>query len=81
LLDPKTVDIVFLFGDIEEFDDGSCLPYIRSYFSNAHVVGASTARTIENGHLSDHSMVATAIAFENGSVEIVAMDSLGNDNL
>jgi hypothetical protein len=80
-IDPKSVDLVFIFGDIEAFEDDSALESIQSRFSNAHIVGASTAGTIENAHLSEHPMVATAISFEKATVKVVAMDSLENDVL
>ncbi|MEA3372839.1 MAG: FIST N-terminal domain-containing protein [Campylobacterota bacterium] len=81
MLDPATVDLVLLFGDVTAFDESLHLDYMQSHFPTAHVVGASTAGTIENGHFSDHTMVATAIAFDKATVEVAAIEGLDNDNL
>lgn len=80
-IESSTVQLIFLFGDVSAIEDEAHVNYFKSRYPNAHIVGASTAGTIESGALSEHSLVATLVSFEHGWVEVVSADNLDNDTL
>ncbi|MDO9305630.1 MAG: FIST N-terminal domain-containing protein [Sulfuricurvum sp.] len=80
-LDPSKVQLVFLFGDIDEIANISHIEHFQLRYPNAKIVGSSTAGTIESGFLSEHSLVATIIAFDHAWVEVACIDDLDNATL
>lgn len=77
-IDPVSVQLILLFGSVEALSEKGHLLYFQSLYPNAHIVGASTAGTIESGTVSEHPLVATLVAFEHGWVEVVSVDELEN---
>lgn len=75
------VSLVLLFGDVESMENREHYEYFSKNYPNASIVGASTAGTIENGLVSEHTMVATLIELEKSHVKVVSMDSLNNENM
>lgn len=80
-IEPLSAHLVLLFGDIEAIADRIPIALLQSAYPNAHIVGASTAGTIESGKFSEHPLVATVIAFERGWVEVATTDRLENTTL
>ncbi|HEX5622905.1 MAG TPA: FIST N-terminal domain-containing protein [Sulfuricurvum sp.] len=79
--EPSSVQLILLFGDVSELENLEHLHYFQGRYPHAHVVGASTAGTIESGTLSEHSAVATLIGFERGWVEVACVNHLDNETL
>lgn len=77
----QEVQLVLLFGDVETIADSSITRDLQRRYPGAKIVGASSAGTMESGGLSDHSLVATLIAFDHGWVEVITADNLDNDTL
>lgn len=80
-IDPSSAQLIFLFGDITTIAETLPITSLQALYPNAHIVGASTAGTIESGKFSKHALVATVIAFERGWVEVATMDGLTNSTL
>lgn len=68
--DAKSVDIVFVFGEINALRDYNHYKLLKNIYPNAHVVGTSTAGNILDDELSQYSVIATAVSFDTGHVEI-----------
>ncbi len=73
--------LVLVFGDRDAIENPERFEYLEKRYPHAHIVGASTAGSIQNGSLSKHPLVATVVALEKGSVEVVKVENLNNDNL
>ncbi|MDD5717385.1 MAG: FIST N-terminal domain-containing protein [Sulfuricurvum sp.] len=80
-IDCLEVQLIFLFGDIDEIANTAHIEHFRSLYPRAKIVGASTTGTLESGILSEHSLVATLIAFDKGWVEVAYIDDLDNTTL
>lgn len=52
-LDPSKVQLIFLFGDIDEIANVFHIEHFQLRYPNAKIVGSSTAGTIESGFLSE----------------------------
>lgn len=81
IIDALKVQLVIVFGDVSALEDVANTEYLQGHYPNAHVVGASTAGTIESGSLSEHPLVATLVAFEHGWIEVATANNLDNDTL
>ncbi len=79
--EPLLPQLIFVFGDIDAIAEALPITLLQTSYPNAHIVGASTAGTIESGKFSEHSLVATIIAFEQGWVEVATIDLLDNATL
>jgi len=63
-----------VFGDHPYFNDPDCFIELRTRFPTAIIFGCSSAGSILDVSVSDHDMVATAVVFEHGSVEMAVED-------
>lgn len=79
--DRSTVGLVLVFGDTDELIDPRHHTYLKQLYPSAHIVGTSTAGNIQNGHLSEAAIVATAISFENAHVQVNSVSDVNNDAL
>lgn len=77
----KDADIVFTFGEREEFKDPESYSKLRSLYPNAHIIGCSSSGNVLNDSVSDAPMVATAVSFDSGSVKISVEDFSDKDDL
>ena len=68
--DKSKVNIVFVFGDIDVVKSYKHSDLLKEIYPNAHIVGTSTSGNIIDDHVSEYGAVATAISFDNGSVDI-----------
>lgn len=80
-IEAQAVQLILLFGDVSALEDSEALDALALAYPKAQIVGASTAGTIESGTLSEHSLVATLIAFEKGWVKVVTAEELDNEHL
>ena len=80
-IEPLSAQLIFVFGDVDAIAEALPITLLQTSYPNAKIVGASTAGTIESGKLSEYSLVATIIAFEQGWVEVATMDALDNSTL
>ena len=78
---PLKVQLIFLFGDIDEIANPSHIEHFQLRYPNAKIVGSSTTGTIESGSLSLHSLVATIIEFDHAWVEVAYLDDLSDTTL
>jgi hypothetical protein len=74
-------DIVFTFGDRETFKCPETYDRLRQCYPNAEIVGCSSSGNILGDQLSDATMVANAISFEEGSVKVSIEDFTTESNL
>jgi len=73
-------DIVFTFGDRETFKSSHAFLELKALYPQAHIVGCSSSGNILGDHLSDSSMVASAVSFDSASVEISIQDFHADDD-
>ncbi|MFA6396934.1 MAG: FIST N-terminal domain-containing protein [Sulfurimonas sp.] len=78
---PLKVQLILLFGDIDEIANTSHIEYFQSRYPNAKIVGSSTTGTIESGALSSYPLVATLIEFDRAWVEVAYIDDLTDTTL
>lgn len=67
-------NLVLVFGDHPYFNDPDCFIELRSLFQKAIIFGCSSAGNILDISVTDHDIVATAVIFERGSVELAVED-------
>lgn len=63
--------LVLVFGSPSALAGPAAYDEVRRLYPKAHVVGCSTAGEIAGTHVLDDSLVATAVRFTNGHVEVV----------
>ena len=73
--------IVFLFGDTDSIKDEKRFFELRKLFPNAKIVGCSSSGNIYNSAVTKFEIVATAICFNNASVEISSINFEDNDDI
>lgn len=78
--DSNSVDIVFVFGDIEVLKNFNHTLLLKKIYPNAHIVGSSSSANILDDGISDYGAVATAVSFETGKVK-VSTKLLNSENL
>ena len=67
-------DIVFTYGSRDTFKSVEAFESLKSIYPNAQIVGCSSSGNILGNNLSDSQMVASAIYFDTGSVQVVVED-------
>lgn len=77
----ESVDIVFVFADIQAVREHDHTQLLKQKYPNAHIVGTSTAGNILDDIVSDYEGVATAISFDKGHVLVKRVNALDNDTL
>lgn len=75
------VNIVFLFGDTDIIKNEKRYFDIVELFPNAKIVGCSSSGNILNAQVSEYSIVATAISFDNAWVELSSIIFNDGDNI
>ena len=81
LVEPASVQLILLFGDVAALEDTEHFNYLHSHYPAAHIVGSSTAGTIASGAVCEYPLVATLVALERGWVEVASADDLENETL
>jgi len=81
ILDKKTINIVFTFGDRESVKNSKIFNELKVLYPNADIVGCSSSGNILGESISDASMIATAISFNEGHVKLSIEDFTEADNL
>lgn len=74
------VDIVFIFGDREFIKMSVAYTRMREVYPHADIVGCSSSGNIQGEILSPNVMVASAIHFEKGHIQISIKDLNSLDN-
>ncbi|KIM09948.1 MAG: hypothetical protein KU29_01480 [Sulfurovum sp. FS06-10] len=74
-------NLVFIFGDRKVFKEAKAYEEIKTLYPNAHIVGCTSSGNILNAQVSDALMVATAVQFEHGYVEVSIQDFTSEDDL
>lgn len=64
----ESAQVVFLFGSTHDVEAGRCFDTVHTAYPNAHLFGCTTAGEIHGTHVTDHTVVITAITFENTHV-------------
>jgi hypothetical protein len=72
--------LALVFGGTRVLLDGERLGEIKRWYPRAEIVGCSTAGEIRDTHVSDESVVVTAVAFDHTAVRVVrlALDEVSN---
>lgn len=70
-LNEKNCQLVLVFGAPELISGSTVVDHFKDMYPSANIVLASTAGEINNGHLFDQSIVATAIEFEKTNLKCV----------
>lgn len=81
LVEPDSVQLILLFGDVSALEDMKHINYLKSCYPEAHIVGSSTGGTISSGVVCEYPLVATLVALERGWVEVASADNLENETL
>lgn len=81
IVNRDAVQIVFVFGDSDVLKAPSILDNITEFYPNAQVVGASSSGNIQGPETSKDPIVATAVHFEKGRVEISTVDFNPGDDV
>jgi len=77
----ESVDIVFVFADIQVVREYDHTKLLKRKYPNAHIVGTSTAGNILDDVVSNHQGIATAVSFDKGHVLVRSVNALDNDTL
>jgi hypothetical protein len=67
----ESAQLVLVFGSPSTLNGHGPLVEVRKAYPNAHFMGCSTAGEILDTHVSDDSVVTTAVVFENTQIQIV----------
>lgn len=79
-LNNKPTDIVFAFGDRDTIKKADIYEKLKILYPKADIVGCSSSGNILGDSISDAPIVATAISFDKGRVEISVEDFSDTDN-
>ena len=81
IISKPEANIIFLFGDSDTLKIAQNYSQLIKLYPNASIVGASSSGNISGTEISSHPMVATAVYFENSSVEISQVDISAEHNV
>lgn len=81
IISKQDANIVFLFGDSDTLKIEQNYNKLKQLYPNAHIVGASSSGNILGTEISSYPMVATAVYFENSSVEVAKVDVLPGQDI
>ncbi len=73
-------DIVFTFGDREAIKDRDIYEKLKKIYPSADIVGCSSGGNILGDNICEAKIVATAVAFNRGSVRVAIKDFSQIDN-
>ena len=74
------VNIVFVFGEREVFKQVKPYTELRKMYPNAQIVGCTSGGNILGNHMDKVSLIATAVKFDSGHVEVSVKDFTDEDN-
>lgn len=78
--EPEQADLVLLFGDSDVIKSAKIFNQLKDIYSNADIVGSSSAGNILGSKIYDSPIIATAIKFEKGFIKTSTVDfSPGED--
>lgn len=66
--------IVFLFGDTEQFKDPQHYSNIRKRYPDANILGCSSSGNVLGVEVSNSSIVATSVQFKSARVKLISLD-------
>ncbi len=64
--------LVLVFGEHAHFRDAACFTELRARFPKAILFGCSSSGTVHGAEITDGDVVATAVHFERGRVQMVS---------
>lgn len=70
----RNAALVLVFADHPHFHDPVCYAELKNMFPAAHVVGCSSSGNVLGTAISDGDIIATAVSFEKGRVELALED-------
>jgi len=73
-------EIVFTFGTRETFKSKEAYESLKSIYPNAQIVGCSSSGNILGENLVDAPMVANAVSFDSGSIQVAIEDFDSEDD-
>ena len=76
----RSPQLVLVFGDKQALSDAARLAELRRDYPGAHLCGGSTAGEIAGAHVSDGTIVATAVRFDKTQVAAAAIDLAPNED-
>jgi len=79
-LKDKLADIIFIFGDRDIIKKSDIYTKLKILYPKADIVGCSSSGNILGDSISSAQVVATAISFDKGKVEISVEDFSDTDN-
>ena len=71
----SSANLVLAFSGAEYFRTPQCYQELRKMFPGAHILGRSSSGSIQDAHIGDDDVVATAVTFQAGSVKLVSCAS------
>jgi hypothetical protein len=77
----RNATIVFIFGEREAFKEAKRYEEIRELYPHSDIIGCTSSGNILGDSLSSASLVATAVYFEKGFVEVSVKDFNSEENL
>ena len=80
-IDSQDAGLILVFGDLDAIGSDTFREPLMAAYPRAHIAGASTAGTIESSGMSEHSLVATVVAFEKGWIKMAVAKGLNNPTL
>ncbi|MCK5854458.1 MAG: hypothetical protein KAG56_04500, partial [Sulfurovaceae bacterium] len=66
----KNANIVFIFGESESIKNRNIFESIQQLYPMADIIGCSSSGNILGDELTSDSLIAQAVSFEHGFVEI-----------
>ena len=79
IIEKKSVDLVFVFGDIDSVERYNHYKLLQNFYPKAHIVISSTAGNILDTSIDTYSAVATAISFKNAYVKVSSIEIQNNN--
>lgn len=67
-------EMVMVFSNDQYFRGEACFSALRSLFPAAHIIGCSSAGSVQDGEISDQGVVATAVKLEHSCLRIAVVD-------
>lgn len=79
--DSRSVNLVTVFGDTDEFIVKDNYEYLRKRYPNAAVIGCTSAGNIQGERISDSKLVATAVSLDSSKVVLNAIEFSDDDDI
>lgn len=75
------VNLVTVFGDIDEFANEAHYHYLRKRYPEANIIGCSSSRHILGQEINTNPMVATAVSFDDASTVLKSTTFNADDDI